>query len=248
MRKLDLRVLMDSLYDSDDYFVRIEPESSNYEEEYHQTTIDPDGNKRNLLMERSRSLDATKEITSFLSKINPSKILDFGCGPGWILSSLDDNWEKHGIEISKFVSKTASKYAKIHTGLIETFKEKDFDVIIMNHVIEHLSDPVSVIKEIYSILKPGGKLIIGTPDFDCGAARRYGDKFRLLNDPTHISLFSNDSMHRFLRNHNFKINKVEYPYFDTEWFNLNTLKAMLNNKTISPPFYGSAMTFLCQKI
>ena len=63
MRKLDLKVLMDSLYDSDDYFVKIEPESSNYEEEYHQTTIDPDGNKRNLLMERSRSLDATKEIT-----------------------------------------------------------------------------------------------------------------------------------------------------------------------------------------
>jgi 2-polyprenyl-3-methyl-5-hydroxy-6-metoxy-1,4-benzoquinol methylase len=239
---------MDSLYDSGDYFVKIEPESSNYEEEYHLIATDPDGNKRNLLEERSRSLAQTKEITEFLSKIKPGKILDFGCGPGWILSSLDDNWEKHGIEISKFVSKTASKYAKIHTGSIETFKEKDFDLIIMNHVIEHLSDPVSVIKEIYSILKPAGKLIIGTPDFDCGAARRYGDKFRLLHDPTHISLFSNDSMHRFLRDHNFKINQVEYPYFDTEWFNLNTLKAMLNNKTISPPFYGSAMTFLCQKI
>ena len=105
-----------------------------------------------------------------------------------------------------------------------------------------------VIKQIYAKLKPGGYLIIGTPDFDSGAARRYGEKFRLLHDPTHVSLFSNDSMHRFLRDNGFKINKVEYPYFDTEWFNEKTLMAMLKNNTVSPPFYGSTMTFICQKI
>ena len=248
MKKFELNKLMNSLYKSEKYFVQIEARSSNYEEDYHSINVDPDGNKRNLLSERLRSLNQTKEVTDFLSTIKPGKILDFGCGPGWILSSLDATWEKHGVEISKFASKTASKFAKIHTGSIENFTEKDFDVIIIYHVIEHLSDPISTIKELYKILKPGGYLIIGTPDFDCAAARRFGDNFRLLHDPTHISLFSNDSMHRFLRDHGFKINKVEYPYFDTEWFNETTLKAMLKNDTISPPFYGSIMTFICQKV
>ena len=43
------------------------------------------------------------------------------------------------------------------------------------------------------MLNKDGKFIIGT-DFDSGAARRYGHKFRLLNDPTY-RLFSSDSMH-----------------------------------------------------
>lgn len=247
MRKLNLSKLMDSLYETGEYYAQIEAESTNYEEEYHGTTKDPDGKIRYLIKERSLSLSQTKEVTQFLSKIKPGKILDFGCGPGWILSSLDNKWDKHGVEISKYASQYASKYAKIYNGSIETYKEEKFDVILMYHVIEHLTDPLSIIKQIYTKLKPGGYLVMGTPDFDSGAARRYGEKFRLLHDPTHISLFSNDSMHRFLRDNGFKINKVEYPYFDTEWFNEKTLMAMLKNNTVSPPFYGSTMTFICQK-
>ena len=91
-----------------------------------------------------------------------------------------------------------------------------------------------------------GVFILGTPNFDSGAARRYGNKFRLLNDPTHISLFSSDSMHRCLRDLGFFIEKVEYPYFDTYWFTKENLLKLLNPNTISPPFYGSNMTFFCK--
>ena len=90
-------------------------------------------------------------------------------------------------------------------------------------------------------------MIIGTPDFDCGAARRYGNDFRLLHDKTHVSLFSNDSMHRFLRDMGFKVQKVEYPFFDTTFFNEVNLMRLLENKSISPPFYGSVMTFFAVK-
>ena len=117
----------------------------------------------------------------------------------------------------------------------------------MNHVIEHIKDPLLAIKKVKAMLKEGGTLIIGTPDFDSGAARRYNSNFRLLNDPTHISLFSSDSMHRFLRDVGFLINNVEYPFFETDWFTQENLIKLLNDKTISPPFYGSVMTFFCTK-
>ncbi len=239
---------MANLYNTNQYFVSIDPESLDYEESYHMIAIDPDGKERKLLEEREHSLAATKEITDFLSQIKPGKILDIGCGPGWILSSLDSKWDKYGIEISKFASNHASQFAKIHCGTLEDYVERDFDVIIMNHVIEHIPEPISALTKIHSILKKGGIFIIGTPDFDSGAARRFGKNFRLLHDPTHVSLFSLDSMQRFLRDHGFKIKYVEFPFFDTVWFNEKDMMKMFDDKSISPPFYGSAMTFLCEKI
>lgn len=246
MRKFNLQKLMDELYKKLDYFASIEPENLNYEEEYHHIAIDPDGKKRYLLEEREQSLKSINEITTYLDLCSPCKILDIGCGPGWLLSSLDNNWQKYGVEISKFASKHASKYGKIFNGEFEKYDGKNFDIIVMNHVIEHFKDPITALKKVKSLLNVDGKFIIGTPDFDSGAARRYGYNFRLLHDPTHVSLFSSDSMHRCLRDLGFHIEKVEYPFFNTDWFTKENLLKLLDENTISPPFYGSAMTFFCR--
>ena len=113
MRIFDLQKLMYQLYDNLDYYASIEPENLNYEEDYHHITIDPDGKRRYLLEEREHSLNSINEITSYLDLCSPCKILDIGCGPGWLLSYLDENWQKHGVEISKFASNNASKYGEI---------------------------------------------------------------------------------------------------------------------------------------
>ena len=242
---------MQGLYTTNDYFLSIPLDKSakGYEEEYHQIIIDPDGKERNLLKERNYRLSCIKEITNYLDTLNSGKILDIGCGLGWLLSYLDDGWDKYGVEISKFASNHAKQYGHIFNGTLEDFPGSgEFDVIIMNHVIEHLQDPIWALKKIRNMLSDKGIFIIGTPDFDCAAARRYGDRFRLLNDPTHVSLFSSDSMHRCLRDNGFKIKKVEYPYFDTPWFNKDDLLKILDDKGISPPFYGSNMTFFCEKL
>lgn len=248
MRKFDLQGLMKNLYENMAYFASIPPDGEvNFEEVYHCTTTDPDGKTRHLLQEREHSLLGIKEITDYLNGLRPGKILDIGCGLGWLLSSLGQEWDKHGIEVSKFASHHASQYANIHNGTLDDFDRAGFDVIIMNHVIEHLADPIGALKKIHGLLNREGVFIIGTPDFDSAAARRYGSSFRLLHDPTHISLFCSDSMHRCLRDHGFNIMHVEYPYFDTPWFTRENLLRILDDKGISPPFYGSAMTFFCKK-
>ena len=119
-----------------------------------------------------------------------------------------------------------------------------FDVILMYHVIEHVNDPLSNLEIVKKLLKKNGYFIIGTPDFDSGCARRFGENYRLLG-PGHIRLFSNDSMHRFLRDHDFKINKVEYPFFHSRLFNKENLIRLFDISEVSPPFYGNYMTFFC---
>jgi len=240
---------MEDLYKSGDYFASIPlDKGAGYEEEYHKVTIDPDGKERSLLNERDHSLSGIKEITDFLEMLRPQKILDIGCGLGWLLSSLSEEWDKSGIEISEFASKHAQQYGAIFNGTLEDFPANgQFDVIVMNHVIEHVENPIQVLNKIKHLLSDTGVFIMGTPDFDSAAARRYGSNFRLLHDPTHISLFSSDSMHRCLRDCGFKIMGVEYPYFDTPYFNKENLLLMLNENVVSPPFYGSKMTFFVNK-
>ena len=246
MLKVNLNKIMNELYATTDYFARIpHPEEPNFEEEYHGTVIDPDGNNRTLKNERDSWLAGVKEITDYLDNSKPCRFLDVGCGLGWLLSYLDDKWDKNGVEISEFAHKSASRFGNVHCGTLDNYNKTGFDIIIMNHVIEHLEDPISTLKKIKNMINPNGTFIIGTPDFDCGAARRYGDGFRLLHDPTHISLFSCDSMHRCLRDIGFKIKKVEFPYFDTPWFNKEDVEKILKKERISPPYYGSNMTFFC---
>lgn len=233
-----------------DYFVRRNmPADASYEESYWGVITDPDGKVRDRREERERYVQDIATELAFINALPAGRMLDVGCGLGFLLSGVADEWERHGVEVSAFAAGHAARYGQIHQGLLEEagYPDRHFDLVVIYHVIEHVADPLALLKEIRRILKPCGWLILGTPDFDSGAARRYGANYRLLHDVTHISLFSNESMHRFLRDHGFRIEQVDYPYFATRYFNRDSLLALLDTSKVSPPFYGNFMTFYCQR-
>ncbi|MDD3150121.1 MAG: class I SAM-dependent methyltransferase [Candidatus Gastranaerophilales bacterium] len=232
------------------YKVRKVKEPVNYEESYWGTITDPDGNVRNRLDEREMYLDDIKQELTFLNSLPGGKILDIGCGLGFLLSELSDKFDKYGVEVSKCACNCAENYGKIFNGYLEDadFPDEEFDVIVMHHVIEHVEKPEEIIKEIYRILKKNGHLLIATPDFDSACARRFGENYRMLHDKTHVSLFTNESMYRFLRDFGFFIEKVEYPFFETRHFTKENLMKLFDTNQISPPFYGNFMTFYCKKV
>ncbi len=97
------------------------------------------------------------------------------------------------------------------------------------------------------MLKPNGTLILGSPNFDSACARRYGEKYRMLHDATHITLFSRESLDRFLWDHGFFVDRVEFPYFETRYFTTENFERLKDTSAVSPPFYGNIMTFFCRK-
>ena len=248
-KKFNLKIEMQYLLKNGKYFAKYNRniKKSKFDETYHNSTIDPDGKKRKLIFEREYKLKQLKHVTRYLNKNKPGKILDVGCGHGWLLSSLNFKWNKFGLDVSSFALKSASKYSKTFLGDINNIKEKNFDYITILHVIEHIFEPSKFIKKVHKILKKKGTLVIETPNFDSAAARRYGNNFRLLKDKTHVSLFSEDSLIRFLRDNKFKIFKIEYPFFETPFFSKKNLLKILNKKQVSPPFYGSVITLFCKK-
>ena len=226
-------------------------------DKYFDLHTDPDGKYRNILFEEeSRQEFAKNEIERINSMIQNypesyrPKLLSVGLGGGYAEKLISNRYYKVGIEPDLIASKIASDYVdEIHNISIEDamMPENGFDVVFAHHVIEHIADPVQFIKKINSLLRSGGKLVLGTPNFDSGAARRYGEKFRLLNDYTHISLFSEVGLREFLQDFGFQIDYVDFPFFETNYFNKEDLLRLLDKDSVSPPFYGSIMTFYATK-
>ena len=73
-------------------------------------------------------------------------------------------------------------------------------------------------------------MILETPDFDSAAARRFSNNFRLLKDKSHISLFSSESLIRFVRKYRFKLIEINYPYLTPFFTKKNILKIFDNSK------------------
>ena len=225
----------------------VEPE---YEDDYWATVKDPDGVERNFMNEWKRRVEDKQNIYDLLMNIKPGKILDVGCGPGIFLSGLNKAWECYGNDISKIALDHCSKYGKTINGELPKLDLNPdiFDVVSMQHVIEHLPNPIEYIDKIKFILKDQGIFIIATPDFDSACARRFKNEFRMLHDKGHISLFTTYSLIKLLEDKEFEIIKIDYPFFETRWFTEENLMRMFDTSKVSPPFYGSHVVVFCRNI
>jgi SAM-dependent methyltransferase len=113
---------------------------------------------------------------SFLK--NSKKILDIGCSLGRIISISPEKIQ--GIDIDNDALKIAKergynvKYANVTKKL--PFKNNSFDAIYCSHLVEHLDDPLYLMKEIKRILKKNGRGVIITPDYIM-TSRKYKNGF-----------------------------------------------------------------------
>jgi len=225
---------------------------NNYQSKFQK---DPDNKIRKPFEEKDHKIEFFKTEIDYVNKLkypktSKPKILDLGCGTGFVTSAVKNNYLKYGLEVGKDSYNFAKKFFNfMHLGKLKkgTFKKNFFDVILFLHVIEHVTNPIDLLEIIHDILKPNGKLILGTPNFDSACARRYGHKFRMLHDKTHVSLFSDQKLSELLIDLGFQIEKIDYPYFGTEYFNKKEILKIFNRNIISPPFYGNIMTFYAFK-
>lgn len=118
--------------------------------------------------------DTNKRLDVVFNELMPYnltnlKVLDAGCGTGWFsreaqargaaVTALDV-----GEELLAQVAKKAKVKTKVGSVLKLPFKDGTFDIVMSNEVIEHVTDARKAIKEMSRVLKPGGLLVITTPN------------------------------------------------------------------------------------
>jgi 2-polyprenyl-3-methyl-5-hydroxy-6-metoxy-1,4-benzoquinol methylase len=131
----------------------------------------------------------------YLAKLPPGKILDVGCGNGARLVRLRAlGWDVHGQEVDPDAAAEARRTsgAPVHLGHLENaeFAEGSFDVVTVSHVIEHVHDPVGLLRECRRILRVDGIVVVTTPNVESYGHARFGASWRGLEPPRHLYLFS----------------------------------------------------------
>ena len=119
---------------------------------------------RNILTTRFK----LRVIKNLLNREKTNKILDAGCGSAYMLSQLENLYDKgFGVDMSPEAIKYGQQFtkAKLQVGNAEKleFKDKEFDCIISTDAFEHIPDDKAAMEEAYRVLNDNGCIIIYTP-------------------------------------------------------------------------------------
>jgi SAM-dependent methyltransferase len=113
--------------------------------------------------------------------------------------ALGLGWQVTGIEIDEAAAAKAKRFAsEIHVGdvLSAPFAAGRFDVVTAFHVLEHVPDPVAMLRRMLQWLAPGGVLIVEVPNAGGLGAALFGKAWAGLELPRHLSHFSPDTLTR----------------------------------------------------
>ena len=100
------------------------------------------------------------KFTKYLSK--DSKVLDFGCGGGFLLKNLRCGL-KVGVEVNPAAADAANKNGIEVFSRVEDVPNDYVDVIISNHALEHTLQPLEELKYLYKKLQLGGRIVFVVP-------------------------------------------------------------------------------------
>ena len=133
-------------------------------------------------------------------------ILDVGCGTGLNAARIAANGHQvRGIDISptaiaKFVAQGfEGQVCDLEGGI--PFGDSEFDLVYASEVIEHLADTEAFLSDIFRVLKPGGTLLLSTPNSSFWVYRVFSVLGSTLSDvqhPGHVRFFSRTSLTRCL--------------------------------------------------
>ena len=162
--------------------------------------------------------------------MKPGKLLDLGAG----LGIYSDTFRKLGYKVFS----VDKEYTEIKLDLEKDnlpFEDESIDYCFCCHVIEHLNNPIKMIKESYRVLKNNGKLILITPDFEA--------------KPEHINLRS-DHVKGYMKNELENVLKI---FEKVNVFKFSNIPVVWRFTSLSFDYYWKWKNFLylmavCEKI
>jgi SAM-dependent methyltransferase len=182
-----------------------------------------------------------------LPKGDGARLLEVGCGNGSRLTLLRDRgYVVEGQEVAPAGAAAASALGlTVHLGHLESLAlpEGAYDILVMNHVLEHVRDPVAFLRQCRRLLRPGGRLVSIQPNGASLAHRVFGPDWVGLDPPRHLHVFTPRSAARVAKDAGFGRVRVATTFVRNEGCTRESLRRRaLRRERPEPPSYP-AMAF-----
>ena len=138
------------------------------------------------------------------------KVLDFGCGGGYLLNEFKCEIEKHGVEINEVARSQAIKNGLKCYKSSKELPSDYFDLIISNNALEHCENPFLELNELYRALKKSGKICLVVPLDSLNYKYKQDDK------DFHLYSWSPMNLGNILKANNFEV--IASKPFIHKWF------------------------------
>jgi 2-polyprenyl-3-methyl-5-hydroxy-6-metoxy-1,4-benzoquinol methylase len=135
------------------------------------------------------------------------KLLEVGCARGDFLRVARERFEVYGVEPSPELAAEASSIAPVHKDVVETAPWSGFDVAASFHVIEHVDSPRRFVAALRERLKPGGLLVIETPNIATLPFKLFGKNWRQFI-PEHYFFFDPVTITALFKKEGFKVEQT----------------------------------------
>lgn len=152
----------------------------------------------------------------------PQRVLDVGCSTGYLSERLQERGATViGLDVDERSAELARRTcAEVHVGDVETmdlpFEPASFDAILCGDLIEHLRDPQATLARLRPLLRPGGRLVLSTPNI-ANWAMRLGllfGRFRYTEwgilDKTHTHFFTRKTLRECLEGAGYRVLVFDY--------------------------------------
>jgi SAM-dependent methyltransferase len=187
-----------------------------YEGEADFSYIDERRNREaSAIVYRARVVKLMKKLKRPKTSAAGFKWLDIGCSFGGLLDCAESaGFKPVGVELSDFAREKAGQFlpgAEFHKDLFDAeFTAESFSAVSMIEVIEHLTDPVSYVREIFRVLEPGGVFLLQTADMSGRQAVKNAADYHYYL-PGHLSYFSAANLKNLLKSCGFSKVKIYRP-------------------------------------
>jgi len=155
--------------------------------------------------------EAAREMWTYLESA-PHSVLDYGCGSGRFLRYADQlGLDVLGVDLSpNAVESAASVGIRCVQGTYADMSAIDgkFDVVRLNHVLEHVEDPVAALQALRPFVAPDGRLVIAVPNTESPVAQMYGRDWHNLDVPRHVWDFNPRSLTQTFEAAGYSVDRV----------------------------------------
>jgi 2-polyprenyl-3-methyl-5-hydroxy-6-metoxy-1,4-benzoquinol methylase len=139
-----------------------------------------------------------------------SRVLDVGAGNGTAVGALlAAGAEAHGVEPDggAVAAARAAGWTTVEQGTLETspLRGHRWDLVRMFHVLEHVPEPAVTLRAIHGALAPGGRLVVGVPNYSSLGRRVFGPSWDGLEVPRHLMHLTPAGLRHLLDDAGFRV-------------------------------------------